>query len=391
MPAVVKALRFQRSIPRYAAARLAGGVAPGIGARVGPLGLADIDEPDLPGPDWQRVRPRLAGICGSDLATIDGRSSRYFEPLVSFPFVPGHEIVADSDRGRVVVEPVLGCAPRGIDPPCESCAAGRTGSCQNLALGRLEPGLQTGYCADTGGGWSTALVAHDSQLHPVPQEMSDEAAVMVEPAACAVHAARRPGADHAGTVVVLGAGTLGLCTVAALRRHLSPDTLLVSAKHPEQRRLALDLGADVVVEPGEVRRAVRRISRSPMVGASVGEGADLVFDCVGSAASIDDALAVVRPGQAVVLVGMPGRVTLDLTGLWHKEIRLVGAYAYGVEEGGRRTFDLAFRLVADAGLDRLVSAAYPLDRYRDAIDHAANAGSRGAVKVVFDLRGERHR
>jgi hypothetical protein len=93
----------------------------------------------------------------------------------------------------------------------------------------------------------------------------------------------------------------------------------------------------------------------------------------------------------VVLVGMPGRVTVDLTGLWHKEIRLVGAYAYGVEEGGPRTFDLAFELVRDAGLARLVSAAYPLDRYRDAIDHAANAGSRGAVKVVFDLRGEKHR
>jgi hypothetical protein len=88
---------------------------------------------------------------------------------------------------------------------------------------------------------------------------------------------------------------------------------------------------------------------------------------------------------------MPGRVSVDLTGLWHKEIALVGAYAYGVEEGGRRTFDLAFELVAEAGLGRLVSAAYTLDRYRDAIDHAANAGSRGAVKVVFDLRGERNR
>jgi hypothetical protein len=84
-------------------------------------------------------------------------------------------------------------------------------------------------------------------------------------------------------------------------------------------------------------------------------------------------------------------VSVELTGLWHKEIGLLGAYAYGVEEGGARTFDLAFELVASARLDRLVSAAYPLDRYRDAIDHAANAGSRGAVKVVFDLRGERNR
>jgi len=387
----MKALQFRRSLPRYAAAMVAGGITPGLGARVGPLRLTDTTEPDLPGPDWLRIRPRLAGICGSDLSTIDGKSSRYFEPIVSFPFVPGHEIVADSDGGRVVVEPVLGCVPRGISPPCSSCAAGRTGNCQNLALGGLEPGLQTGYCTDTGGGWSTALVAHRSQLHAVPDGMSDEAAVMVEPTACAVHAARRPDVDQPSTVVVLGAGTLGLCTIAAVRSYLRPGTLIASAKHPQQRRMALELGADVVVEPGEIRRAVRRTSRSAMVGASVGEGAEVVFDCVGSETSVDDALAVVRPRQQVVLVGMPGRIAVDLTGLWHKEIRLIGAYAYGVESTGERTFDLAFQLVESAGLGRLVSAAYPLDRYREAIDHAANAGSRGAVKVVFDLRGERNR
>ncbi len=387
----MRALQFRRNLPRYGAAMIAASVAPGLGARVGPLRLTDIDEPDLPGPGWLRIRPRLAGICGSDLSTIDGRSSRYFEPIVSFPFVPGHEIVADSDLGRVVVEPVLSCGPRGIDPPCQFCADGFTGSCQNIALGALEPGLQIGYCADTGGGWSTAMVAHQSQLHVVPDNMSDEAAVMVEPAACAVHAARRPAGDQPETVVVLGAGTVGLCTIAAVRRHLRPGHLIASAKHPDQRKLALDLGADVVVEPGEVRRAVRRSSRSPMVGESVGHGAEVVFDCVGNAGSIGDALAVVRPRGQVVLVGMPGQVNVDLTGLWHKEIGLVGAYAYGQEPTGERTFDLAFDLVADADLGRLVSATYTLDRYREAIDHAANAGSRGAVKVVFDLRGERSR
>ena len=387
----MRALQFKRSLPRYGAARVAGGVVPGFGARVGPLRLTDVEEPVLPAPGWQRIRPRLAGICGSDLSTIDVKSSRYFEPIVSFPFVPGHEIVADSDIGRVVVEPVLNCFPRGIDPPCSFCAAGLTGSCQNLTLGDLEPGLQTGSCADTGGGWSTAMVAHESQLHVVPDDMSDEAAVMVEPAACAVHAARRPGVEEPATAVVLGAGTIGLCTIAAIRRHVRPGTLIASAKHPEQRKLAVELGADVVVEPGEVRRAVRRISRSPMVGDGVGEGAEVVYDCVGSGDSVDDALAIVRPRGRVALVGMPGRVSVDLAGLWHKEIALVGAYTYGVEDTGERTFDLAFDLVRQADLGRLVSASYPLDRYRDAIDHAANAGSRGAVKVVFDLRGERNR
>src|SRR3546814_3357593 len=88
----------------------------GAGAKVGPLSRRDVDPADLPGPGWVRVRPRLAGICGSDLATIDGTSSRWFEPIVSFPFTPGHEVVGELDDGtRVVVVPVLSCVARGID------------------------------------------------------------------------------------------------------------------------------------------------------------------------------------------------------------------------------------------------------------------------------------
>jgi threonine dehydrogenase-like Zn-dependent dehydrogenase len=381
----VKALVFERSLPRLAAARLAW--------KAGPLAFTrDAEEPELPGPGWHRVRPRLAGICGSDLATVEGRSSRWFEPIVSFPFVPGHEIVGDLDDGtRVVVEPVLACAARGIDPPCEACAEGATDRCERLAFGHLQPGLQTGFCTDTGGGWSTALVAHESQLHRVPDGMSDEAAVMVEPAACAIHAAVAPGVTG-DTVAVIGAGTLGLCTIAALRTHALPGRLIAAAKHPEQRRLARELGADTVVEPAELRRAVRRATGSMALDTGLTGGADVVVDCVGSEATITEALAVVRPAGTIVLVGMPGRVSVDLTPLWQRQVMLVGAYAYGTEvEVGRRTFDLAFDLVQEARLARLVSAVYPLERFREAIDHATAAGRRGAVKVAFDLRDERER
>jgi hypothetical protein len=88
-------------------------------------------------------------------------------------------------------------------------------------------------------------------------------------------------------------------------------------------------------------------------------------------------------------------VTVDLTGLWHRETQLVGAYTYGTEtlaDGARRrTFHLAIETAAACRLDRLLSATYPLDDYEDAIAHAAAAGRRGAVKVAFDLRQENHR
>jgi threonine dehydrogenase-like Zn-dependent dehydrogenase len=396
----MKALLVERKLARYAAAAVAGSLVPGSGARLGPLRLADVDTPHVDSPGWVLVRPRLAGICGSDLATVDGNSSRWFEPIVSFPFVPGHEVVGDLDDGRrVVIEPVLGCVARGITPLCAACASGNLGNCERIAFGSLEPGLQTGFCCDTGGGWSVGMAAHESQLHDVPDGMSDEAAVLVEPTACAVHIALAAAAKPDDVVVVLGAGALGLLTIAALAEYSKPTSLLVGAKHPQQREWAHVLGATQVVEPGELIRATRRATGSLALGTNsdlrLTGGAAVVIDCVGSPESLSEALAIVRPRGRVVLGGMPGVTTVDLTPLWQREVDLVGAYTYGTEALAsgehRRTFDLAFDLVAARDLGRLVTATYPLDRYRDAISHAAAAGARGAVKIAFDLRGERER
>lgn len=396
----MKALQIDRKLARFAAARIAGTLAPGTGAAYGPLELVDIDPPALPGPGWQVVKPRLAGICGSDLSTIDGVASRYFEPIVSFPFVPGHEVVADAtgtdgSPRRVVLEPVLGCVARAISPVCPACARGDLGNCERLAFGCLEPGLQTGFCCDTGGGWGTSMVAHESQLHTVPDGLSDEDAVLVEPTACAIHGALRAEPTDGQLIAVYGAGTLGLLTVAALRRFAPGATIVVAARYPQQTRLAKELGADRVVTSDELPRVIRSLTSSMAYGAQLTGGCDTFIDCVGNDASIAQGLAVVRPKGRVVLVGMPAKVKLELTTLWHRETQLVGAYAYGTEtlpDGSRRrTFDLAFELAASAGLGRLLSQTYTLSEYRDAIEHAATAGRRGGVKIAFDLRGEKRR
>ncbi|MGO9857070.1 MAG: zinc-dependent alcohol dehydrogenase [Acidimicrobiales bacterium] len=422
-------LLFERSLPRFAAARVVSSFGSGRGAGVGPLRLVERAAPEAPAEGWVHVDPVLSGICGSDLATLDGRSSRYFEDIVSFPFVPGHEVVgtladgaagaagADGAAGavgadgtalaagsRVVLQPVLGCAARGIAPPCPACRAGNVGNCGFLAFGHIRPGLQTGFCADTGGGWSTSgLVAHTSQLYAVPEGLSDADAVTVEPTACAVHAVLGAPIAEGDVVAVLGAGTLGLLVTAALS-HLasvgrcpSPSAVLVGARYAHQQRLARELGGTEVLPPDQLARAVRRHSRSlsyggpPGVTATLSGGADVVIDCVGSAESIAQSLAMVRPRGTVSLVGLPGRVTVDLAPLWHREVRLAGAYAYGTErdEGtGERTstFALALEVAAAQATGRLVSATYPLTRFEDAVAHAGAAGRRGAVKIAFDLR-----
>ena len=389
--APVKALEFSRKEARYVAAAISSRIRPGSGASTGPLALVEADDIELPGPGWRRVGTRLAGICGSDLATVDGKSSRYFEPWVSFPFVPGHEVVGDRDDGvRVVLEPVLGHEARGFQPPFPGAAPGDGDDYRHLVGGHLEPGIQTGYCASTGGGWSTGFVAHESQLHPVPDTMSDEAAVMVEPAAVGVHAAMKARIVEGQTVAILGAGTMGLVALAAIRRFCPAATVIVGAKYPEQQAFARSLGADLVVEPGEFGRAVRRASGSFMIGDDLSGGADVVIDAVGSASSVDQAIGTARPRGRVVLVGMPGRVSVDLTALWHRETELVGAYTYGTEQltdgTTRRSFDMAIELAAAADLGRLVSATYRLEHYERAMIHAASAGSLGSIKVCFDLR-----
>jgi threonine dehydrogenase-like Zn-dependent dehydrogenase len=397
----VLALELFRSVPRYLAARAVGERMPGLVAGpLAPLRLVNRAEPELPGEGWSRVTTRLAGICGSDLATLSGRSSFYFSPLVSMPFVPGHEVVGEvlddvdglAAGTRVVLDPVLACKARGV-PLCPSCAAGATGRCDRVTVGHVSPGLQTGYCADTGGGWSQLFLAHRSQLFPVPDQLTDARAMLVEPLACAIHAALRGRPDHGDDVLVVGAGTVGILTLLALRELTGAGRITVVAKHRGQRDLARRMGATDVVTPGEAVGSLRRSSRAFRVQPERGPafllgGVDVAYECVGSSDSLDLALRTTRAGGRVVLAGLPV-AGADLTPVWFRELDVVGAYASGTEDvdgGRRRTFDLAIELATEVDLDALVGAAYPLGSWREAIDHAMSAGRLGTAKVAFDPR-----
>ena len=401
------ALRYRKSVPRYLLMRAGSKRVKGLETgRFSPLQLEEIPEPMLPTPGWVRVRPLLAGICGSDLGTLSSENSPYFSPLTSPPFVLGHEVmgVVAEDNGdfrtgeRVVLEPALGCEVRGIDLPCSYCAAGRYALCLNVAKGNVSPGIQTGFCRDTGGGWSEGtLVAHPAQLHKVPEDLPDEAAVVVEPLSCAVHAALKidPGPDE--TVLVIGAGSVGLFVIAALRQLTSAGRVICVAKHERQRKEALRLGADEVVHPKEVYKDLPARLGTEVYKPELGKpvvmgGAEKVFECVGAAGTMEDAVRLARPGGEVALVGMPGaRSSLDLTALWYKEASLAGSYAYGVEEyrGERlQTFELALRIAPELGLETLVGPRFKLQQYREAIATARASGRNGHIKVVFDHRQE---
>ena len=399
------ALEMFRSLPRTAAGKAMGSRMPGIlSGFAAPLRLVTIDPPRVDRPGWARLRSRLSGICGSDLGALSGKTSLYFSAVVSLPFVPGHEVVAellddceDLPAGtRVVLDPVLGCPARGVDP-CDACAAGANNRCSRITVGHLSPGLQTGFCKDTGGGWGQQLVAHRSQMHPVPEGYSDEQALLIEPVACAVHTALRAGIGPNDRVLISGAGSVGLFATLAIRSLTPAGEILVVAKHGHQREIALDFGATEVVAPGEVLRRVRRTTGAFQLEPELSSpyllgGVDVSLDAVGSKQSLETALHATRAGGRVVLSGMPAAA--DLSAAWFRELELVGTYASAPREPsgphgeGRGAFDIATELVAHDAVARLSKtvASYPLHRWREALDHAHAAGRLGTVKVAFDPR-----
>lgn len=403
------ALQCVKSIPSWLLLRSLGSRWSGLcTSRFALLRLRDVEPPRLPGPRWARIQPTLSGVCGSDLASITAEGTPFFAPLTSFPFTFGHEVVGTVEEtgaevrsvrvgDRVVIEPVLHCGVRGVSPPCAACQAGQYGNCVQIAQGDIAPGVQTGYCRDTGGGWSASLVAHELQLHRVPEGLSDRAAVLVEPFACALHAVLRADLSANPTVLILGCGTMGLLAIAAIRSLEAPATVVALAKHPHQQELAKRLGADEIIPAGRGQdevlcRRTGATTHQPEIGRpTVLGGFDVVFDCVGSPRSLDDALRFTRARGQTMLVGMPGFAkTVDWTTIWYKELQVRGTYTYGIEEhrGERvRTFELALRYLTSrpADFEALVTHSFALTDYRRAIQTALATGPNRSVKTVFDL------
>ena len=395
------AIQYIKSGPRYLAVRsLANRWPRAATSPFACIRLSRIEQPSLPGSEWVRVRPLLSGICGSDLATITAKGSVYFSPFTSCPFVLGHEVVgeiveagrqagAPKEGDRVVLEPPLSCEIRGIARKCGPCQAGNKSLCVNFNGGDLSPGIQTGYCRDTGGGWSDNFVAHYKQLHPVPDQLSNEEAVIAEPLSCALQAVRKaPLADDC-TVLILGCGSIGVLTLAAIRGLGSACRIVAVAKHPHQREAAGRLGADVVIEAKDSHPQLARTLNARLYEPEFGRptavgGADICFDCVGSSRTLDDALRFTRGGGSVILVGMPGIPrNIDWTAIWHKELVVKGSYT-SEPATFRRALEL---LVAQRNnLAEIVGAKFPLKDYGAAVQCALDTAQSKVIKTVFQFK-----
>jgi L-iditol 2-dehydrogenase len=407
------ALQIVESVPRYLLAKAVGRWQPAAHWNgLGLLQLRDVPEPRLPTPEWVRITTRYSGICGSDVGLITLHASPTTSPLVSFPFTLGHEVTGQiSELGsavdgfrvgqRVTVNPLLACAARGFREPCSECARGLPNRCLRFREGTIAPGIMIGFCRDTGGGWSASFVAHRAQLIPIPDQLTDEEAVLAEPFGVALHAVLQNRPPDTATVLVLGAGIIGLLTVAALRAIGSQAHILVTAKYPFQARAAERLGADLVLlgrTGPALYREIARLTGARVLRARFGRwlvqgGVDQVFDCVGSSRSVHDALTLTRAGGRVVLVGLASDPrNVDWTPIWLREVEIRGSMAYAEEElDGIRASSIAHgvRLMAERRVELgwLVTHRFALAEYREALATVTGKGANGVIKAVFAFPG----
>ncbi|HKQ47245.1 MAG TPA: alcohol dehydrogenase catalytic domain-containing protein [Phycisphaerae bacterium] len=410
----MKALVYDVSPFRWVICKVAGAVAQRAyyGALSG-LRLVDRPMPELPGPGWVRLKTRLGGICGTDLALITQRQhpATILQAFASFPAVLGHENVATIDQvgdgvddyrigQRVCVEPALGCRARGTDALCRQCAAGRSSLCESAAENGFPPRSLIGLNARTGGSWAEYFVAHHSQLHLVNDSISDEVAVLLDPIASAAHAVLRRRPKPGEAILVCGSGIVALGIIAAIRAlgHDNPITIL--ARHAFQGELAGALGAtsilriprgagnaeryDAIADAVGGRRLAGRFGNQALIG-----GFDLTFDCIGTGTSLTDAMKWTRSRGTVVLVGTSGIALVDTTPLWFNEIQVVGANGRQIECDGERpihTYQLVLEWLRAGRLDlsAIPVARYKLSEYRTALGHLLARGRHPIVKAVFD-------
>ncbi len=409
----MKALVFRFSLPRYAYSKLVGRwKVDAYWDRWSALAYTEIAEPRLHGERWVRVQTQLCGICGSDMSALHlhGSPDSPLTPFVSFPMVMGHEIVGTViERGpaarrveigqRVVINPMLSCTPRGIEPPCTACQAGELSLCRNFAEGMLAPGMLVGSTRGVNGGFAPFLAVHEEQCIAVPAGVDLAHAVLTDPVAVTLRAILRHPPDERDVCLVYGCGILGLGAIACLRSLHPHAQIIAVAKYDFQKRLAEQLGANEVVEPRPERALIEAVGKltgarryQPMRGKPIlMGGVQRVYDCIGSAATIETSLRLCDAGGTVVMIGVDVPRRVEWSPLFFREINLAGSMAVGGEtfEGERlHTYEVYLRLVRQGrlpSLEPLLTHRFPLARYGDAFATCSGRGGAAAVKVAFDF------
>jgi L-iditol 2-dehydrogenase len=329
----------------------------------------DAPDPELTGARDVLIRITAAGVCGSDVHYYE--TGRIGDQRLRFPHRIGHECAGIVERvgaevtrvkpgGRVAVDPAMPCGE------CDQCRAGREHTCRRLRFLGV-PGQADGCFAEY-------IVMPESCLFPVPADMSDEAAVLCEPFAIGLYAARRSELPADGSVGILGTGPVGLSVLIACRLE-GAERCYTTDRIDDRCAVAAAHGADWTGNP-DARNVVEEILRREP------DGLDVVFECAGQSETIDQAVKLLKPGGRIVLVGIhrEDRVGFPVHALRRKDVTLLSIRRQNQTQGD------AVNLVGTghAALDFMVTHRFPLERAAEAFELAAGYRD-GVIKAVVTI------
>ncbi|MCP2333245.1 MULTISPECIES: alcohol dehydrogenase catalytic domain-containing protein [Actinoalloteichus] len=309
------------------------------------VGHVRTEEREVPEPGVGQVLVRVAavGVCGSDVHYYE--HGRIGDFVVDSPLVLGHEASGTVVRlGPEVLGPEVGqrvaLEPQSTCDRCEQCARGRYNLCPNVVFFATPP---------VDGAFAEYVVVDARRAHPVPDGLSDEAAALIEPLAVAVHATAKARVEPGQSVLVSGAGPVGLlCAQVALARGAGRVTVTDVNEH--RLRVAARLGAHQVLN----------VAEEPDADVAP---AEVVLECSGAARAVEWSVRRAAPAGTVVLVGMGATVTLPLDLIQARELWITGTFRYA------HAYPAAIALASSGAveLDDLVTGRFDLDGVEDAL------------------------
>ncbi|HYQ86261.1 MAG TPA: zinc-dependent alcohol dehydrogenase family protein [Bacteroidota bacterium] len=293
------------------------------------------------------VKVDVCGVCGTDVHIVEG-TSRSTPPVVL-----GHEysgVVEDSGKTgggqlhgrRVAVDPNIACGT------CYFCRRGLVHLCSNLkALG-----------VDIDGGMAEYSIVPERQIYFIPPAMAKETSAFIEPVSCAVHGIDRAGVKAGDTVIIIGGGTIGLIMLQ-LARNAGAASVIVLEPLEHKRRIATELGADVVLNP-------LQDNPSTLLRDAAIQGGDVVIECVGKPQTMQLAIELARRGGTVEFFGVAPigeKIPLEPNQVYYKELTIVGSYV------NPNTFDrsIALLVAKKVRVDLFQTDKFPLDGVHEAL------------------------
>lgn len=307
------------------------------------------------------VKIRSSAICGSDLHIFKGK-----HPYAPLPVTIGHEFSGDVEAvgegvanvkpgDRVTVEPCIVCGA------CDACRHGEYGYCENISFTyRNGDGAMADY-----------ITVGAPYVYRLPDYLTYDTGALIEPLSVATHAVRRADICLGETVLVIGAGAIGML-IAAICRKSGAGEVIIADFSDERLAVAKELGATITVNSGRLNleEEIRRVT--------CGKGVDKSFECVGLEAAFLQAMMCLKRNGLATIIGIFEKpdISIPASRFVTHEIRVQGAQGYCWD------FPIALKIARELNLERLITHHFPLDELQKALETCLDR-SAGSIKVIL--------